>query len=381
MRHLRLKADKKFLSTLKGSLSYPLEYNTLASQRCGLSRSRAVAQLTLAEQSNYTMKIYKSIFDQIVSLEGLFNAWEGFKRGKAKKRDVMEFEMKLETNLFELNKELAQKKYKHGQYTSFYITDPKQRHIHKAPVRDRIVHHLLFSILNPIFEPTFIFTSYSCRNEKGTHKGIDKLEAMLRKASHNNTKPCYLLKCDIKKFFLSVNHEILLGIVDRKIKDRDAMSLISEIVGSSPQGLPIGNLTSQLFANVYLSELDHYIKQGLKVPFYVRYTDDFVLVSSSIDELKGWLEKIGLFLKEKLKLELHPSKVILRKYHQGIDFLGYVQYPDYRRLRTKTRRRILNKLGEGITEQALQSYLGVLSHSNSYKLSEDIKNQYWFTKK
>lgn len=314
-------------------------------------------------------------------MERLFTAWDGFKRGKRKRRDVMEFELRLETNLFKLHRELANKQYKHGQYTSFFITDPKQRHIHKATVRDRVVHHSIFSVLNPIFEPTFIFTSYSCRIDKGTHRGIDKLEAMLRKVSRNNHKPCYVLKCDIKKFFKSVDHAILLTLLSRRIKDQEAMSLVSEIIESFPDGVPIGNLTSQLFANIYLSELDHFVKQTIKVPFYVRYTDDFVLVSSSISDLTHWLEEIKVFLSNNLKLELHPTKVILRKYHKGVDFLGYVQYPHYRKLRTKTKRRILNKVANGVNEQSLQSYLGVLSHADNYKLSEEIKNQFWFNKK
>jgi len=327
------------------------------------------------------MKIYKNIFEKIVSLENLFNAWDEFKRGKRGKMDVMRFERNLEHNLLQLQRDLVAKRYKHGSYHAFYITDPKQRHIHKASVRDRIVHHAVFTILNPIFEPTFIFDSYSCREGKGTHKGIDKLKTMVGKASGYNRWPTYILKCDIKKFFQSVNHVILLEFLNRKIKDPDAMGLINEIVESFSDGLPIGNLTSQLFANVYLSELDHFVKGGLKVRFYIRYTDDFVMVSNSVVQFRAWFGAIRIFLKQKLKLTPYPSKVILRKYHQGVDFLGYVQYPHYRRLRTKTKRRILKKVAEGINDQALQSYLGVLSHANSYKLGEQIKNKFWFNKK
>ena len=248
-------------------------------------------------------------------------------------------------------------------------------------MRDRIVHHAVFSILNPLFETTFIFDSFSCRQGKGTHKGIDKLRTMLRKVSGNNEIPCHILKCDIRKFFQSVDHGLLLDMLGRRIKDADTMDLIGKIVSSFEPGLPIGNLTSQLFANVYLSKLDHFVKQSLKVPFYIRYSDDFIIVDSSIEPLKVLLERIRVFLKNELRLELHPSKVSFGKYQRGVDFLGYVQYPLYRRLRTKTKRRILKKVAEGINEQALQSYLGVLSHADSYKLAEQIKNQFWFNKK
>lgn len=326
------------------------------------------------------MKIHRNIFKEIISIEQLFTAWSEFKKGKGKKKDVMLFEVELEHNLFQLQKELASKKYKHGDYSSFYITDPKQRHIHKAAVKDRVVHHSVFSILNPIFEPTFISTSYSCRIGKGSHKAVNKLRSILRKKSGNNSKPCYVLKCDIKKFFQSVDHTILLSLLQSKIKDPEAIWLLKEIIESFPAGVPIGNLTSQLFANVYLAELDNFVKHTLKVPFYIRYTDDFAMVSNSVDELNDWLKQIKPFLENTLKLSLHPAKVILRKYHQGVDFLGYVQYPHHRQLRTKTKRRILKKLNAGVKEEALHSYLGVLSHANSHKLAEEIKNQYWFNK-
>ena len=155
------------------------------------------------------------------------------------------------------------------------------------------------------------------------------------------------------------------------------MWLIREVVGSFPNGVPIGNLTSQLFANVYLNELDRFVKHKLKVPFYVRYTDDFVLVSDSPEKLLALLEWVKLFLRERLKLEIHPHKLTLRKYHQGIDFLGYIQFPKFRILRNKTKQRILKKSVKGINEQSLQSYLGVLSHCNAYEFGESLKNEFW----
>lgn len=165
-------------------------------------------------------------------MENLFQAWKEFRRGKRKKKDVQLFERNLEDNLFSLHLELKNKTYRHGNYTSFFITDPKSRHIHKACVKDRIVHHAIYRILYPIFDPTFIDDSYSCRLRKGTHRGIKRLEKFTRIVSKNYAKPCWALKCDIKKFFASINHQILLEIVKRKITDSDLIRLFDEIIGS-----------------------------------------------------------------------------------------------------------------------------------------------------
>ena len=293
----------------------------------------------------------------------------------------MRFEYTLEENIFKIHLELKNQTYKHGGYTDFYITDPKQRHIHKALVGDRIIHHAVFRILNPVFEKTFIYSSYSCRKNKGTHRGVNRFQKIARKISGNSHKNCFVLKCDIKKFFQSVDHNILLEIIRKKLNDSKTLALIKGIVQSFNTGIPIGNLTSQLFANVYLNELDQYIKHKLKIPFYIRYTDDFVIIHNNINKLELWLKEIQWFISSNLKLQLHPNKIIFRKYHQGIDFLGYKQFPHHRVLRTKTKKRITKRIGEGVSEQSLNSYLGVLSHANSYKLSQDIKNLFWFNKK
>jgi RNA-directed DNA polymerase len=345
------------------------------------------------------MKNYKDIFEKMISLENLFQAWADFKSDKRNKKDVRRFEWKLEQNIFRLHRELRGRTYTHGAYSSFYIQDPKQRHIHKAKVRDRILHHAIFSALNPIFEPTFIPDSFSCRIGKGTHGGVLTLGKMIRKESKNYSRPCFILKCDIKKFFDSVDHEILLRIMNKRVTDPDVRHLLKEIVGSfsskrfdifKARGVPIGNLTSQLFANVYMNEFDQFVKHRLKIKHYARYTDDFVIVSHDKEFLSNILEDISRFLEENLALELHPKKVIIRKYRQGVDFLGYVTMPHYRLLRTKTKKRIFKKLKVRIFEhrsgkidkeslnQCLQSYLGVLSHADTYNLQKDILNQFWF---
>ena len=345
------------------------------------------------------MRIYNKLFNKIIEPENLFSAWDEFKKGKGQKLDVLRFEKNLEQNIFQLHRDLSDKTYKHGGYTSFYIHDPKLRHIHKATVRDRVLHHAVFKILNPIFEPTYIHNSFSCRIDKGNHKGVEALAHMLRQTSKNNTKTCFVLKCDIRKFFDSIDHDILTDLIQRKIRDKDAVNLLREILSSFAneqpnlfgiKGVPIGNLTSQLFANIYMNELDQFVRLDLKVKYYARYTDDFVIVSDDKNYLENLLPPVQSFLKEKLKLELHPSKVSIRKYRQGIDFLGYVALPYHVALRTKTRKRMMWKLRNKMAEYknntinkstllaTFQSYFGVLSHANVYKLSQELQNKFWF---
>ncbi len=169
------------------------------------------------------MKTHKNLFNLIITPENLFQSWDEFKRGKNKKDDVLEFEKNLEQHIFQLHRELRDKTYRHSHYVGFRICDPKLRHIHKATVRDRVLHHAVFNILNRVFEPTFIPTSFSCRIGKGTHKGVRSVAKMLRKESSNNTKHCYALKCDIKKFFDTVDHTILRSILRKKITDTDTL--------------------------------------------------------------------------------------------------------------------------------------------------------------
>lgn len=178
------------------------------------------------------MKIYKNLFDQIISPENLFSAWDAFKSDKRNKRDVLAFERHLEENIFKLHRQLKNRTYKHGPYTGFYIQDPKQRHIHKATVRDRVLHHAIFSVINPIFEETFIPMSFSCRVGFGTHKGVDILERRARAVAKNGTSDCFVLKCDVQKFFDSVNHEILVSILGKRIKDGETMWLLKSIIES-----------------------------------------------------------------------------------------------------------------------------------------------------
>ncbi|MBI1833393.1 MAG: Retron-type reverse transcriptase [Candidatus Andersenbacteria bacterium] len=178
------------------------------------------------------MRRYDNLFKKAIAPEYLFTAWDEFHKGKRNKPDVLRFEMELEQNIFQLHRELQNRTYKHGAYTGFKICDPKLRHIHKATVRDRVVHHAVFKVLNRVFEPTFIADSFSCRIGKGTHKGVARVQQMIHQVSKNQTHPCYALKCDVRKFFDTVDHDILLVILRRRITDPAMLWLLEEIVES-----------------------------------------------------------------------------------------------------------------------------------------------------
>ena len=291
---------------------------------------------------------------------------------------MQEFELRLMGNVLSLNRDLAEKTYSHSAYEAFNISDPKPRNIHKASVRDRLLHHALYRMLYPFFDKTFISDSFSCRKWKGTHKAVDRFRTFGYKVSKNHTKTAWVLKCDIRKFFASIDHEILIQILVQYISDRDIMNLLREIIGSfsvtDGVGLPLGNLTSQILVNIYMNEFDQFVKHKLKEKYYVRYADDFVFLSDDKKHLENLIPRIQDFLREKLKLELHPNKLYIKTIASGVDFLGWVLFPDHRILRTVTKKRMFRgiKLKEE-KEETMQSYLGMASHGNGYKLREKIK--------
>lgn len=332
--------------------------------------------------------ITESLFERTFSLESIFAAWQEFKSGKERKLDVQRFSLNCEDSLFALHSRLLVRQYCHSVYTSFYIHDPKLRSIHKACVADRVVHHAIIQAIEDLFEKTFIFDSYSSRKDKGTHRAVKRLQKFIWKLSQNNTKTVWVLKCDVKKFFDSVDHGILLQLVRQKVHDPHLMKVITDIINSfhrtNGKGIPLGNVTSQLFSNVYLNELDHYMKRVLQVKHYIRYADDFILLSRDRQPLANLIPIIEQFLSDRLQLQLHHTKTILRKSHQGIDFLGYIVFPHHIVLRTKTKQRMFRKmtlkkqlLDTGIIsqesfDQALQSYLGILKHCRGRGISKEI---------
>ncbi|MFA6278797.1 MAG: reverse transcriptase/maturase family protein [Candidatus Paceibacterota bacterium] len=279
-------------------------------------------------------------------------------------------------NVLELHRELAAGTYKHGGYHHFKISDPKPRDIHKASVRDRLIHHALYRQLYPFFDRTFILDSYSCRLNRGTHRAMNRFRAFAYQVSKNDTCTCWVLKCDIRKFFASIDQEILMEIISTYISDKRICVLIQNIITSfnscaTRKGLPLGNLTSQLLVNIYMGEFDQFVKHKLKVKYYIRYADDFVILSANKNYLLRVLPYMEAFLHDQLKLSLHPDKVFIRTLASGIDFLGWMHRPNYRVLRTATKNRMFRtiKKSEGKPE-VLHSYLGMLSHGNTQRLQE-----------
>lgn len=349
------------------------------------------------------MKVWHNLYPKLITKENIFWGYKEFLKGKKTKKDVVDFGENKENNLNKLRKELVGKTYQPGGYSQFFVHDPKPRTIHKANVTDRIVHHIVSDVLEKIFEPTFIHHSYACRKEKGTHKGVFALQTMARKESLNNTRTCWVLKCDIKKFFAGVNHKTLLKLLAKRIGDQDFLNLLEKIIYSfcsnktinlvNEEGIPIGNLTSQFFSNVYLNELDQYVKHQLKIKYYLRYADDFAFISHDRTFLLNLINPIRKFLKQELDLELHPGKIIMNKFSSGVDFLGYIVFPKYILPRTKTKRRLLKKIKEKIKQfksgkitkeslnQTIQSYYGFLIHANTYNFKQELQNLilFWLT--
>lgn len=302
-------------------------------------------------------------------------------KGKKKRKDVAQFSFRFFDNLSGIRSSLISKTYTHEPYDAFKINDPKPRDIHKASVRDRLVHHAIYRVLYPFFDRKFIYDSYSCRAGKGTHRAIRRFGAFANIVSKNNTRTCWVLKCDIKKFFGSVDHIVLKEIVARHIADPDTVWLLGRVIDSFSTegrpgiGLPLGNLTSQLLVNVYMNEFDQFAKRELKAKYYIRYADDFAVLSEDKKWLEDTLPKISGFLESKLKLSLHPDKVFIKTVASGVDFLGWVHFPNHRVLRTATKRRMFANPGICAADEAVvNSYRGLLSHGNGWKLVRTIEN-------
>lgn len=283
------------------------------------------------------------VWDELISFQNLLRAARESARRKRFRPAVAAFHFDLETELWALHNALAAGTYQPGKYTEFYVHEPKKRLISAAPYRDRVVHHAITRVLSPRFEPAFIADSYACRPGKGTH-------AAVRRAQQFSRRFPYVLKADIRKFFPSVDHVILLDQIERKVKDRRVIELLRQIVEhSNPQesvdwffpgddlftsserrrGLPIGNQTSQFFANVYLDPLDHFVKERLRLAGYVRYVDDFLVFSHDKAELDQVRSEISQFLVS-LRLILHPGKSVMFPVTEGIRFLGYRVFPTHR---------------------------------------------------
>jgi len=325
------------------------------------------------------MAKFNKKYDEIVAVSSLLSAWEEFLAGKRKRNDVAVFQARLMDNIRFLYRDLKEKTYVHGIYQAFNISDPKPRNIHKATVRDRLLHHLLYRETYKYFNSRFINDSYSCRVGKGTHRAIKKFEEMARQASSNHDHTVWALKCDIRKFFASIDHRILKNVLSKYIEDKELLWLFAKVIdsfhtlGREETGLPLGNLTSQLLVNVYMNEFDQFVKSALKIKFYVRYADDFIFLDQDRDSLVELLPKLENFLTDNLKLTMHPKKVFLKTLASGVDFLGWIQFTDHRILRTSTKQRMVRKITRENVLASRIAYLALLKHGNTYKVSKRAK--------
>ncbi len=311
---------------------------------------------------------YDKTFEDIFTLNNIFDAWRNFKHKKTKKKDVLEFNIGAFSQIYALHEQITTSKYRHDEYESFTVYDPKKREIHKAKVKDRIIHQLMYDKLYPYFSKFFVLDSYSSQKGKGTHIALKRYKKFYNRCSKNNTKTAYVLQCDIKKCFASIDQDILIFILEKYIQCPKILKILKIIIKSRPQGIPLGNLTSQLFINIYLHDFDKYIKNGLKEKYYIRYADDFVIMSCDKNHLMNILSKITIFLKDILHLDLHPDKISIKTSTSGIDFLGWVNFPNFKILRKKTEKRVLKR----VDETNLPSYTGLLKHGNAYKVQCEI---------
>lgn len=356
----------------------------------------------------------------------LFSAYYDARRNKRHTINALNFEYNYEEKLFGLYEEMIERQYKIGRSICFINFKPVQREIFAADFRDRIVHHLIFNYLNPIVEPGFIKDSYSCRQGKGTHYGIQRMQSFIRGCSHNYTRDAWLLKMDILGYFMRIDRQLLFEMICRKLNnyqrpidfDKDLLIyLLEKVIFNDPtkncvikgqardwnglppskslfrqppgKGFPIGNLTSQLFGNIYLNPFDHFVKEQLGVRYYGRYVDDFLLAGPDREMLKSHIPKIRDYLKDYLQLDLHPKKIYLQHYTRGVQFLGTYLKPH----RTYVSSRVKNNFYQAIQDwnhyiqsnnnkiqppalrlfiATMNSYLGLLKHYDTYKLRKSF---------
>ncbi|MFH1451656.1 MAG: reverse transcriptase domain-containing protein [archaeon] len=327
------------------------------------------------------MKTYKNLYYKIYKIENLLLAFYLARKGKTKKEYVKHFEENLLENLQALQFELMTQTYKPREMKTFILRDPKTRKISKSDFRDRIIHHAICNITEPIFQKTFIFDSCANQKEKGNLFAIKRFEKFRRKVTNNFSSCGYCLKADIKHYFPEVNHNILLKILQKKIKDEKTIWLIWQILHlretAKPitSGMPLGNLTSQFFANVYLNELDYFVKHFLKVKYHIRYVDDFVILHKSKEQLKIWKKEIENFLNKKLKLNLHSDKTKIYTLSRGIDFVGFRNFYYFKLLRKrniKNMERKINLFKEG--RISLENFAEIFQGWSAYASWTNSKN-------
>lgn len=327
------------------------------------------------------MERHHHLYEKICSFENLLLAARRAQKGKKLKSSVSDFNLEFEKEIFALQAELLSQTYRVGRYKQFHIYDPKKRLISALPYRDRVVQHALCNVIEPIFDQTLIFDSYACRKGKGSHLAVDRFTEFSRKSG-------YVLKCDVKSYFASIDHETLYGMIQKKIKDPKTLWLIKRLIDSTASpGIPIGNLASQIFANLYLGELDHYLKEIVQCRYYIRYMDDLIFFGNDRSALNIIKEKVGNRLKE-LKLELHANKSQIYQVRNGVSFLGYKIYPTHRLVIKQNIRRLNRRLKRYFKLWArklmtretiacsIQSWLGYAVHADAFNLRRRILAKY-----
>jgi len=357
-----------------------------------------------------------------IELDELFQAYFACRKNKRNTANAIAFEVDYENNLVKLFEEINSGTYQIGRSIAFIVNKPVTREIFAADFRDRIVHHLVISKLNQLFEKQFIYDSYSCRVGKGTHFGIQRIDKFIRQCSKNYTKDCYILKLDLQGFFMSINKNILFAKLEQFITEKYPqtdkeliLKLCKQIIFNDPTkncivkgkrnnwnelpntkslfhskpncGLPIGNLTSQVFANFYMDTFDHYIKHDLGIRYYGRYVDDFVIVHNDKEYLKNLIPKLSEFLQSELQATIHPKKIYLQHYSKGVKFIGAVILPNRIYIANRTKGNFFNaiekqnqiarnhkptKEQQEAFQSSMNSYLGIMSHYKSYKLRKKM---------
>lgn len=326
---------------------------------------------------------FSQIFHDISSFKSLYRGYREARKGKRFKGEVVNFSRDLESNILELSDQLESKNYSPRGFKKFTLFDPKEREISAPYFRDRVVHRSLHRTLEPIFENSFIYDTYACRPDKGTHAGVKRLQSFMRKKETD-----YYLKCDIKGYFDSVDHSTLVQEVGRKVSDEKVLWLVEKLLENyssnrgENKGMPIGTLYSQLFANVYLDRFDHFVKQSLKSSYYVRYMDDFILLSGSKNRLHNLKYAMQGYLEDELELDLPDSKTTLEPVEKGATFLGYRVFPHYLLLRGRNKLKFKERLrrqkyqlenGEmkfSELRQSIASWKGHIDHASSQNLKE-----------
>lgn len=327
------------------------------------------------------------LYEQLIQFDALLTAAYQCRKGKAHKASSLKFFNKLEENIIDLQNELAWGMYHASPYHQFYVFEPKRRLISAPNFRDRVVHRAIYNLIEPLFDKRFEFDSYACRNNKGTHKGADRAQQFIRQVENLHGK-AYALKADISRYFSSIRHDVLKRLVGSKLKCQRMVSLLEYVIDTSPTdtpevGIPLGNLTSQLFANVYLHELDRYAKHTLRAKRYVRYMDDFVFIHHDKQQLHQWRKDVESFLNTQLGLRTNQKTQVFPigvGKGRALDFLGYRIYSTHRLLRKCSVKRMKTNMKKyrkkyaagtmdiKTIQQKVQSWLGHASHANTFNL-------------